>query len=248
MMVVLAVFVMFVTCIGIIGLLVYVNRTSEPDVPGTRPASQWPPMPSWAIGPEGWADTAIKQHEANKKRMREFEAGGKPYDVVMYGDSITSGLQDTRAALWDKHIKKEWNSGIFGVAGHRTEDLVWRLLSKGEKPALDPKVVVVLIGTNNVTRKTFDEARIGYMLEWMKAAMPSSKIVLMALLPRTSHDVSGPNSKLRAVASTYGATFCTCGQDLDPRNVSLMSDGLHPTPQAYGTILKCLADVVAQHL
>ena len=247
--VVLVVLVMFVTCIGIIGLLMYVNRTSGPsDGEEKRSAAQWPPMPSWAIGPEGWADTAVKQHEANRKRMLDFDSGGKRYDVVIYGDSITSGLQDTRSSLWDKYFPEEWKSGIFGVAGHRTEDLVWRVLSGGEKPALDPKCVVLLIGTNNVSRKSFDDTRIGYLLDWMKAAMPSSKILLMALLPRTSHDVAGPNSKLRALASTHGVTLCTCGQDLDPRNKALMSDGLHPTPEAYGRILKCLVGVVAQQL
>jgi hypothetical protein len=66
--------------------------------------------------------------------------------LVFYGDSLLG------AARWSEAWKKEFGQyapAIFGMGGDRTQNLLWRL-DNGEIGALKPKVVVLLIGTNNI--------------------------------------------------------------------------------------------------
>jgi hypothetical protein len=80
----------------------------------------------------------------------------------------------------------------FGIEGDRIENLLWRL-SKGQVTGINPKIVVLMIGTNNVGRNTIDQFAGG-----IKAAVtdyetlcPNAHIILMALFPR------GRNSRRR---------------------------------------------------
>ncbi len=66
-------------------------------------------------------------------------------EVLWLGDSIIQQLANS--SIWERTFCP-MHSLNFGVGGDRTEHLLWRL-SNGELEGLSPKVVVLLVGTNN---------------------------------------------------------------------------------------------------
>ncbi len=73
-------------------------------------------------------------------------------DVYFLGDSITRRWQGLdypeHKKNWDKNFHG-WNAADFGWGGDSTQNVLWRL-DNGELEGVNPKVVVLLIGTNNL--------------------------------------------------------------------------------------------------
>ena len=73
-------------------------------------------------------------------------------DVYFEGDSITRrwGATDYPVLLanW-KHNFFGWNAADFGWGADKVENILWRL-ENGELDGVNPKVIVLLAGTNNV--------------------------------------------------------------------------------------------------
>ncbi len=112
----------------------------------------------------------------------------------------------------------------------------------GEAPATAPRTAAFLIGTNNRTNHDQTAARFAYLLQWFRRKYPATKLIVLAILPETvKAGFAQKNPKWQRAAAGAGATWVTCGQDLDPRNPSLFPDGLHPSDAAYELILPCLA-------
>eukprot|EP00118_Oscarella_pearsei_P006400 m.28849 g.28849 ORF g.28849 m.28849 type:complete len:214 (+) comp31073_c0_seq3:182-823(+) len=101
--------------------------------------------------------------------------------VVFFGDSITRLMEDTDA--WDKFFRP-LGSENFGVGGDATHHLLWRI-QNGELDGIDPKVVVLLIGTNNHehTAEQIVEA-IRVTVQYIVQKKPEAKILLLGVLPR----------------------------------------------------------------
>jgi len=76
-------------------------------------------------------------------------------DVYFEGDSITRrwGATDYPQLLenWRENFFG-WNAADFGWGADRVENILWRLES-GELDGINPKVIVLLAGTNNVGNK-----------------------------------------------------------------------------------------------
>lgn len=172
------------------------------------------------------------------------ESGGC-FDLVLYGDSITSFLGDN-PGVFTKHFGSK--SAALGVSGNSVEQLAWRIMNGDERPARAPRVMVFNIGVNNLIWGNFDAA-VGHLedlMKWCRAAYPSTRLVLMALLPalRQFGDVGAANAKYRALAQRLGVRFADCGRGLDPADKSLYSDGLHPTAKGHDAVLACLRKLV----
>lgn len=190
--------------------------------------------PSWAVPP---AQQAMWASDFNKKRVAEATGA---LDFVLYGDSITAVLATRKPALWKKYFGHV-SSLALGVGGSTVENLAWRLWKGGEAPAVAPRAAAFLIGTNN--RSSYDQAaaRFDYLLQWFRRKYPSTKLVVVAILPENvKAGFAQKNPKWQRAAAKAGAAWVTCGQDLDPRNPSLFPDGLHPSDAAYELILPCL--------
>jgi len=84
-------------------------------------------------------------------KLNEIKERGGDVQVAFYGDSITElwEWEDRGKAIWEEQFVKGPYKGIcFGYSADCTQNLMWRL-DNGEMDGLDPKVVVVQIGTNN---------------------------------------------------------------------------------------------------
>lgn len=190
---------------------------------------------------QAWGGAAQKQYSRNLKELRR--QGDAAYDLVIYGDSITNGLHELRAQVWDPFFRG-LRTGIFGVSGTTVPDLAWRL-QQGKELVTNAKVMVLFIGTNDLgkfRRDPTDDMRA--LLRWLRTKLPNTRIVLQALLRRKDLSTAAANRGYQALAREAGVFFSTCGQDLDPNDPALFSDGLHPTPAAYVPFVRCLASQI----
>jgi len=70
----------------------------------------------------------------------------------MLGDSLTQGWSDSgQKDLWKKYFEPV-KAANFGIGGDRTQQVLWRI-NNGELDGITPKVVVLMIGINNMWTK-----------------------------------------------------------------------------------------------
>src|ERR1051325_6919769 len=92
------------------------------------------------------------------QRMAEIEAeaSARFFPVMFLGDSLTQ--------LWDREAWQRHFTGFpalnTGVGGDRTNHLLWRL-DNGMLSHQRPKLIVLLIGTNDLTLGRSEERRVG---------------------------------------------------------------------------------------
>ena len=108
------------------------------------------------------------------------------HELVFIGDSITHGWESAGKATWEKYYapRKALN---LGYSGDRTENVLWRL-QNGELENVDPKLFVIMIGTNN-TGSRHDPADqtaegIHQILSLLQERRPKAKILLLSIFPR----------------------------------------------------------------
>jgi lysophospholipase L1-like esterase len=205
-------------------------------------------MPSWASASsvETWGGgSSVRNHEANVREVKEANASGKRHDIVFYGDSITSIMREMRENRSDVVTPFFENNRLafLGCPGNDVEDLTWRILSGKERLGVDPKVVVLWIGTNNLGRGTSPVDKLDFLLKWFKKNT-ESRVVYLNMLPCAKYKTAAANLKIKALCKEHGAPFAACGADLNPADASVMPDGLHPSPKGYTSVMKCLAPLL----
>src|SRR5204863_5834320 len=95
---------------------------------------------------------AIKDKGRHDKFVEIAKRGA--VDVLFLGDSITDAWggeghgRGSGAAIFEKEYKP-LKAANFGIGGDRTQHVLWRL-QNGELEGIQPKVVMLMIGTNNL--------------------------------------------------------------------------------------------------
>jgi lysophospholipase L1-like esterase len=129
----------------------------------------------------------LKRHEGF---VAEAARGG--VDVLFLGDSITDGWRrpgpNGGKAVWDREIAP-LRAANFGIGGDRTQHVLWRI-EHGTLEGLRPKVVVLMIGTNNTgferdsttPRNTPAETVAGVqaLLGQLRRRLPEARVLLLA--------------------------------------------------------------------
>ena len=160
-----------------------IGQTAAPaTAPATAPAA---PIKVDASAPIVKADAKGVPIPAFIKAHESFLARGKagPVGVLFIGDSITAGW--TKAPhIWDAYYGK-YSPANFGIGGDQTQHVIWRI-ENGEFAGLTPKVTVLMLGTNNSAAHTAAEitAANKKIVELIRAKMPTSKVLLLAIFPR----------------------------------------------------------------
>jgi N-acetylglucosamine-6-sulfatase len=134
-----------------------------------------------------------RPEERNQQRHAKFNEVSKEgtAEVVFLGDSITQGWEGKGKAMWEQHFAP-MKAANFGIGGDRTEHVLWRL-ANGNFDGLKPKLVVLMIGTNN----TGHQGREGYacsaqqtadgvkeILAVLEKKCPEAKVLLLGIFPR----------------------------------------------------------------
>lgn len=180
-------------------------------------------------------------HESFLKRGKEGKIG-----VLFIGDSITQGWNGARA-VWDEHFGN-YDPANFGIGGDRTQHVLWRI-ENGELDGTSPKVVVLMIGTNN-SGYPAEEILKGdvKIVEQIRRRLPQTKLLLLGIFPRGA-DPGNPNvAAVRAKLATVNAglaklddgkmvRYLDIGDKFkDPEGklpADIMPDALHLSPKGY---------------
>ncbi len=217
--------------------------SAGPTAGGPVPAA--PPAPADKAAPRTDANS-LKAHE---QLLEKAKRGG--IDVYFVGDSITRrwGATDYPEFLanWNQNFHG-WNAGDFGWGADTTQNILWRL-ENGELDGVNPKVVVILAGTNNVGRAAGDDAKVAEITRGLKAIVdrcrekaPNATIVLTAIFPRNDSmavvpTINAINAGLARLADGKKVRWLNVNDklaDADGKLFSgMMGDGLHPTLKGY---------------
>lgn len=121
----------------------------------------------------------MPRHDQVLERIRQGDV-----DLIMLGDSITHGWERSGRDTWDQYYAPR-NAVNMGFGGDRTQHVLWRL-QNGEVDGIDPKLAVLLIGTNNSNDDTAEEIADGIkaVCAEIRARLPTTKILVLAIFPR----------------------------------------------------------------
>ena len=103
--------------------------------------------------------------------------------VVLIGDSITEGWEGARDQL--QSLVGLRSAANLGVGGDRTQHVLWRL-QQAPLSSVNPKVIVLMIGTNNIYDDSADDivAGIRAIAALMNQQCPNAEILVLDIPPR----------------------------------------------------------------
>ena len=245
--------------------------TPAPPVPAASSAA---PSPTGvAPAPPGPADRATPRTDANSllahQQLLAKRTQGK-IDVYFEGNSITRrwGATDYPDFLanWRANFHG-WNAADFGWGADRIEHMLWRV-ENGELDGVNPKVIVILAGANNVGREPGGEEKIADITRGLRALVdlcrqkaPNATIVLTGIFPRNDNPAAAPqlnreiariNENLARFADEKSIRYVDVSNKLTDGNSRLldgmMVDGLHPTVKGYQIWADALKPILTEVL
>lgn len=195
-----------------------------------------------------------------------LERSRKPVDLLFLGDSITHRWQGND--VWRQFYGGR-NAANYGIPGDQTEHLLWRV-THDEVQGIQPKVVVLMIGTNNIGRNTPSEIAeaIKQIVQELRSRLPKSKILVLGVLPRSenqstefvkTHDSAKTaiqtveiNGRLARLSDRSMVRYLDLRQNfLDREGLvpkTLMLDFLHLSEQGYRVWAEAMEPVLREML
>lgn len=178
-------------------------------------------------------------------------------DVYFEGDSITRrwGTSDEQYKSFLENWRQNffgWNAADFGWGGDKTENILWRL-NNGELDSVNPRIIVVMAGTNNVgnvSPQSNDDPRVRNITRGIKALLnicrrkaPHATIVLMGITPRNDnmavmHIINQVNRKISRFADGKKIRYVNINDRLADKDGKLFEgmanqDALHLDLKGY---------------
>ncbi len=248
---------------------------------GHTDAPNWKYFIPWAdkflnVHPTPWqlpADTPVFRTDANSlvahsQLLAKAKQGG--IDVYFEGDSIVRrwGASDYPQLLanWRENFLG-WNAADFGWGADQTQNILWRL-ENGELDGVNPKVVVLLAGTNNIGNRFAtgdDSARAEDVTRGLEAIVrliqkkaPAAAIIVTAIFPRNDNMALMPvvdktNANLSRLADTGKVRYLNINDKLSTNRGILLEgmmnpDKLHPAQKGYQAWADALKPILTELL
>ena len=230
-------------------------------IPWADKALNYHPTP-WKLS----ADIPVFRRDANSLVAHsQLVAKAKQGSIDLYfeGDSITRrwGASDYPELLanWKQNFSG-WNAADFGWGGDKTQNILWRL-DHGELDGVNPKVVVLLAGTNNLADDKADEISRGLqaIVNRIETKAPSATIILVGIFPRNDNMAFLPvidaiNHNLANLADGKKIRYLNINDRLADSSGKLFDgmmnakDKLHPTVKTYQVWAETLKPVLTELL
>jgi lysophospholipase L1-like esterase len=209
--------------------------------------------PAPALAAEPAPRTDQNSMIAHQQFVEKARKGG--IDIYFEGDSITrrwaAADYPELLANWNQNFLG-WNAADFGWGADKIQNILWRL-NNGELDGVNPKIIVLLAGTNNAADIVLsgDDARVaditkGFqaVLRVMQAKAPGAVIILTGIFPRNDNMPVMPaidkiNRKLAKLADGERIRYLNINGKLADADGSLFDgmmnarDKLHPTVKCY---------------
>jgi lysophospholipase L1-like esterase len=237
----------------------------KPEQERTRPgvtgqSGQSPPPGQPGQGPAPAPDQPIPRSDRNSQiahiqLVEKARKGG--IDIYFVGDSITRrwGTSDDQykefLANWRQNFFG-WNAADFGWGGDTTQNILWRL-RQGELDNVNPKIIVLLAGTNNVGKLSPQgsvDSSVADITRGIKAILdvclqkaPNAMIVLMGITPRNDNMAVLPiinrvNDNIAKFADGEKIKYLNINNHLADKDGKLLEgmanhDGLHLDVKGY---------------
>ena len=191
---------------------------------------------------------------AHAQLLEKARKGG--IDIYFEGDSIARrwGATDYPDFLanWNQNFFG-WNAANFGWGADTIQNILWRL-NNGELDGVNPRIIVLLAGTNNVGRTVppgGDEAKVADITQGlqaivrvMQAKAPGATIILTGIFPRNDNiavmsTIDKINANLSKLADGKRVRYLNINDQLADRDGRLFdgvmnaTDKLHPTLKGY---------------
>jgi len=188
--------------------------------------------------------------ELHRQFLERAKSG--PVGLLFIGDSITERWKNA-PDVWERYYGK-YQPANFGIGGDSTQHVIWRI-EHGELDHVSPKVVVLMIGTNNTATHTAEQiaAADRKIVGMIRQRLPETRVLLLAIFPRgpqTHKDkgfyddgvrrmeiIRAVNADLARLDDGDRVRFL----DIGPRFLGpdgkipddVLQDQLHPTPKGY---------------
>ncbi|HEX4084915.1 MAG TPA: GDSL-type esterase/lipase family protein [Chthoniobacteraceae bacterium] len=230
------------------------NREGLPALPFRTDNWEPGPIDNLAITPEPGRGAPWMQ----KFRDNVTRSKGAKIDLIFDGDSITDWFQTTGKPVWQKAYTPR-NAFDFAIAGDKTDNLLWRL-DHGQLDGLHPKLIVLLIGTNNTIRDSTAQIAAGIQacVDGYLQRCPDAHVLLLSLFPRrTLNDplrvkVNEVNARLAAMHFDDRVTLLDIDRifldDTQAIKLDLMPGRLHPNEVGYEAWASAIEPVIARYL
>jgi cephalosporin-C deacetylase len=233
--------------------------TPEQSKPWSDASARWLGALVAGNSPIERADVATPRTDANSRRAHEqllAKRSAGRIDVYFAGDSITRrwGTSDAQYAEFLANWKQNfsgWNAANFGWGGDKTQHILWRLRN-GELDGVNPKIVVLMAGTNNVGRasplgnageRAADVVRgVAAVVGEIRRLAPEATVIVTGITPRNDNIdvmpvIDTANRGIARLADGKTIRYININERLaDPENKlrpGMAHDGLHLTAQAY---------------
>ncbi|BDI27955.1 hypothetical protein CCAX7_000060 [Capsulimonas corticalis] len=175
----------------------------------------------WPDNPDGWRD-----------RGRELAREARSLDsrILFLGDSITQGWGAEGLAVWEARFAP-LKAANMGIGGDRTQQILWRL-GDGALEGLCPKVVVLLIGVNNLWKDVheFGAARVAdgvaAVVDAIGRHCPGAVILAIGILPTQADPENPMRAIVREVNALVRERLTTRGDQV--RSIDLSAVFLEP--------------------
>jgi lysophospholipase L1-like esterase len=202
-----------------------------------------PPGPNSAVLPS-LAPGFVTKHQNNLAVAKQGDA-----ELLFMGDSITDFWRNPEGnyagkPVLDKHFG-QWKIANYGIAGDTTQGVLYRL-EDGEGAGINPRAIMLMIGTNNTARNSAAEIAegVGAVVLSLQRHYPRAQILLLGIFPRgrsASDPIRGMLAEINKSISRLddgkqvhyldiGAAFLEADGSISP---TVMSDALHPTTKGY---------------
>jgi beta-glucosidase len=209
-----------------------------------------------ALAVKGEGEWWTERHQTILSRLT------KDPELIIIGNSIFHSLDnEDRKEVWEKYLD-QYRTVNMGISGDRTENVIWRL-QNGSLENINPKVALLLIGTNNtdgnhyLNISTPEELAGGIwkICEIVEEKLPATKILIMGILPygyKPNHR-DNINKATNALISKFPKMDTNlCYMDIGPIYLDadgkvrkeLMPDYLHPNPEGHLLMFAALEDEI----
>jgi lysophospholipase L1-like esterase len=253
---------LLVTAAPVVGQVAQEPAAAPPAAPTAAPG---PPAPGRGRGrgpavPLGPATEPRPRDDARHQSFLEVARAGN-IDLLFVGDSITDWWRQPQRGLpvWNEYFGS-YKAANFGIAGDTTQGVLWRM-QNGELDGFQARLIVLMLGTNNINRNANDDIAEGdrAIINEFRKRQPQAKVLLLGIFPRGlaadnpfRASITAINEKLATLADNTQVFYLDIGDKFLAADGTLpadiMPDGLHPNAAGYRIWAEAMAPRVKELL